>query len=87
MFLNMELFKGMSAGACSHVKPLPRRLYVLSAEQGAELVFFELFTFVRGQSRTGPSALRQTTLGRVPPGPRGDLALQMHPFFFYLGGG
>lgn len=71
------------------MKPLPRRLSALSAERGAEVFFFELFTFVGGQSRTGPAARRQTTLGRVPPGPRGDLALQMPRFFFLLllGGG
>lgn len=75
----MEPFRGMLAEACSHVKPLP---LLLSADRAGELVFFELFTFVGGQSRTGPAAPRRTTLGRVPPSPRGDLALQMHPFFF-----
>lgn len=59
-----------------------------TSETGAELVFFcELFTFVGGQRRTGPAALRQSTLGRVPPGPPGDLALQMAPYFLGEGGG
>lgn len=84
MLVNMERLKGTLAGggAGLHAKPLPWWRYVVSAERGAELVFCELFTSVGGQSRTGPAALRQTTLGHVPAGPNGDLALQMAPFFW-----
>lgn len=69
MLLNMGQFEGMLRGACWSVKPLPQRWSALWAERGAEVFFFELCTFVGGQSRTGPAARRQTTLGRVPLGP------------------